>query len=546
MTLPLPPSLPTDENRASARLPIGREWIGRFLARNPFYLVSAALLLFGINRLSIDPSFLGTEEPKLAFNFAALQLYELLLVFVAIVLGVRRVWYDSTLLVVLENGLLLVPFILVTQAILIGKGLATVLCVTGTLMALARFDSLHRWIPQLRLSSRLLGYGGLVLILNLALPIFFRPIIEADVANWEAPGRIGWFFVLPALGALVNLLPRPTHYDDLAPRKSWLPLLMAGMWITGSAVHLGCVGYVAGRVFEPVYLLPILWVAAWTACNRITDLQESPSRQLRSILLYFPMTLPFLALGEWQGQVAFVLMAVNTVLYACLAVRQGGKTPAFQLACISLVGLAAALPLDWGRWVLPDFNRPKAICMATGTYVILQAILSRHPAIGLCGALIAGVTPAFLLGKPLWNEGLQMACTFLLLHSYRWTDRDSRQKSILRFVTAVTLGVHALAWTHSDETFSRVTVSSSAVAILAGYFLFRWLRGYYPPVVLLAAASICLLAVPIQLAIRVFRASPVGLLSIMGSFVLFGAGTILAMNKHRWQQALAKTPSHRH
>ena len=61
---------------------------------------------------------------KLAFNFAALQLYEILLVFVAIVLGVRRVWYDSTLLVVLENLLLLVPFILVTQAILIGKGLA--------------------------------------------------------------------------------------------------------------------------------------------------------------------------------------------------------------------------------------------------------------------------------------------------------------------------------------------------------------------------------------------------------------------------------------
>src|SRR4051794_39163236 len=98
---PQTPSSPDKSNQQPTDLAsrLGRDWIGKFLARNPFYLVSAALLLFGINRLSIDPNFLGAEEPKLAFNFAALQLYEFLLVFVAIVLGLRRVWYDSTLLV---------------------------------------------------------------------------------------------------------------------------------------------------------------------------------------------------------------------------------------------------------------------------------------------------------------------------------------------------------------------------------------------------------------------------------------------------------------
>jgi hypothetical protein len=306
-------------------------------------------------------------------------------------------------------------------------------------------------------------------------------------------------------------------------------------------VHLSCVGYVAGRTFEPVYLLPVLWVAAWTACNRITDFQQHPSSELRALLLYFPVVLSFLGVGQWQGHVSFALMAANVILYAAMAVFQKQKGVAFQLLGISVAGLAAALPLDWGTLVFPDFGRPKAICMALGAYVLLQSFLSRHPAIGLCGALVVGIAPGFLLGKPLWNEGLQLGCTFLLLHSYRWTDQDVKQRSILRFVTAVTLVVHAIAWTHSDETFSRVTVSSSAVAVLAGYFLFRWLRGYYPPLVLLVAGALCLCAVPLQLALRVFRASPVGLLSIMASFVLFGAGTIFAMNKHRWQPALAKT-----
>jgi hypothetical protein len=40
--------------------PAGQKWYWprRILAGNPFYLISAALLLFGINRLSIDPGFL--------------------------------------------------------------------------------------------------------------------------------------------------------------------------------------------------------------------------------------------------------------------------------------------------------------------------------------------------------------------------------------------------------------------------------------------------------------------------------------------------------
>jgi len=70
-------------------------WLRRLLACNPFYLVSAALLLFGMYHVSLDPRFLQSEVARLRFNFSSLQLYEALLVGVAIVLAGRAIWYDA-------------------------------------------------------------------------------------------------------------------------------------------------------------------------------------------------------------------------------------------------------------------------------------------------------------------------------------------------------------------------------------------------------------------------------------------------------------------
>src|SRR5437016_1210731 len=96
-------------------------WLKRALACNPFYLFSAALLLYGFYRISVDPDFLNREVARLVFSFTSLQFYEILLVVTAVFLARRRIWYDSTLLIILENLFLLVPFILISQAALLDK-----------------------------------------------------------------------------------------------------------------------------------------------------------------------------------------------------------------------------------------------------------------------------------------------------------------------------------------------------------------------------------------------------------------------------------------
>src|SRR5579871_2190826 len=91
-------------------------WMRKLFYCNPFYLVSAALLLYGCYRISIDSPFSDQEATHLVFNFTAVQLYELLLAGTAIFLVRRTIWYDATLLFNLENFLVFVPFILISQA----------------------------------------------------------------------------------------------------------------------------------------------------------------------------------------------------------------------------------------------------------------------------------------------------------------------------------------------------------------------------------------------------------------------------------------------
>jgi hypothetical protein len=107
------PGTPQEQNEAIAPFPISPSpqnarrqihyWTKRLLACNPAYLISAALLLYGLYRISLGPLFLSKEVAQLSFNFGSLQCYEVALVVIAIFLWRIGIRYDSLLLVILEN-----------------------------------------------------------------------------------------------------------------------------------------------------------------------------------------------------------------------------------------------------------------------------------------------------------------------------------------------------------------------------------------------------------------------------------------------------------
>src|SRR5262249_9012092 len=151
-----------------------------------------------------------------------------------IVLARRSIWYDSTLLVLLESGLVLIPLILVTQAVLIGPMVALAVGVLTGSLAVVRSAALKRFIGELNLPARLLAWGSLLLAFTLRIPFLFRALIESGTDQWIRPNRFCWLVALPLVQSLANLLPRPQHWGGLEPQRSWLPQLVFALWMSAS------------------------------------------------------------------------------------------------------------------------------------------------------------------------------------------------------------------------------------------------------------------------------------------------------------------------
>jgi hypothetical protein len=186
---PTPPSPPNINAALPPANPVPpfdwRYWARRLLVCNPFFLCSAALLLFGVNRLSLDPSFLGEERANLFFNYGALQSYECLVVVTAIILARRKIWYDAALLAVVENGLVLVPFMLISQGALMSRATGLLLAAGAVCFAAGRSLALRRLFPEFNLPPAALVLGTVQLLMNAVLPVLTTHCSQRS-------GGLGW------------------------------------------------------------------------------------------------------------------------------------------------------------------------------------------------------------------------------------------------------------------------------------------------------------------------------------------------------------------
>ncbi|HXJ58169.1 MAG TPA: hypothetical protein VNU68_16050 [Verrucomicrobiae bacterium] len=508
-----------------------RYWARRLLVCNPFFLCSAGLLLFGVNRLSVDPGFLGDETHNLLFNFFALQGYELMVVLTAVVLSRRRIWYDSALLVVLENGLVLVPFMLISQAALIGGPLATSLTLAGGALAASRFAGVRRWYPQFNLPGRVQWLGGLLLVANVALPRIFRPLMENDVADWHVPDRIGWYVILPVLAAGANLLPRPARYGGLSPERHWLPLFCYGLWVVGSAVHLWCVQHICDLPFTVSQLAPLTFAGVWTLWRRLADCVMRVTPAWEAGILALTALAPLLAVGD--PLMLVVVGGLSTCCYTVLAVT-GNETTRRLARCLAVVSIALVLmgcPLGWGGMLFSGFTRAHAWLGGLTFYVVWCALRSPRPEAGLAGAGLVAIDIARLLGSSGVHWSMQIGFVLVLAHSLRWRDdRHGGVRFLRNCLAAAWVLASALNTRHS--TLAELSpVPAGAIVLLIAWSLAWWWRGERPTVILPGAALLALCAGPGQWLARV---GATGLLALLGSGILFGAGIVAAWTRHRW------------
>lgn len=515
-------------------VPAGK-WL---LTVNPFYLASAVMMLYGLYLVSVDTQLLGQETSQLAFNFSSLQLYECLLVVTAVVLARRRIWFDSTLLVIFENLFAVVPFILISQASFIGADWKWAACGAAVALPLARFTILHRRLPELNLPLNVLALGACLLLVNLTFPLLYREVIEHDNDWWLGIARNFWLYLLPLPMLALNCFPPVvTHGDGPAGWSRW-SFLFLSMWLAGTAAHLHSIAYVDGQKFAPHLVAPLLWAFAWTLRNKLFEVLPFLAPEWRNRLLFLPLLATLPATTSRDTTLFLVLTLANVVVLAHLAYRHRDEPLFEQLALASGFALFAGLPASFGHEFIPDFSRGKAVQLAIAGFALLQATRSARIKHGLLGAVLVGLGTPVLFAKLdyVGPFALQNALLYLLLHSFRWCDTQVCSAHAIRFAVALMWLPHSVVWLRIAGPEVASTIALGASLVLAFSALFHLLDSP-PPRLVLACALANLAFVPTNWTYELLRITPAGHLAVLGSFLLFGAGTALALFRARLMPA---------
>jgi hypothetical protein len=523
-------------DHSTARLP---QRLAKFAVGNPFYLVSAALLLYGIYRGAVDPKFLETESKQVIFNFSALQFYELLLAGTAILLARRSIWPDAALLVKLEALLVIAPFILVSHAVFLGENLGKLLCLMGAVFATLRLATLKWGVPKLRLPGPYLAAGLFIVLLNAALPLVFRAGLEANSEAWHSKHLLLWIVVLPALMALPNLFPFESQSGATILERRWLPFVLYLFWMAGTGVHLVCMNYVDQVNFRKetalqLHLLaPAIWVMTWTLFFRRHDFFPAAGVRAGNAILVVPALIPVLAIGSPSGHVFLALTSLNALLYLAVYLRRGGQLLPLHLSLVSFVAAIASSPIGSGWGILSAFDRGDWIAGGIVLFVLLAGFLSRTPKFGLPAGML------LLLALLKWSEisshgpqlAFNLALAWLLLHGLCWDDKSEPHTSTLRALAIFGWTLQSWFWIYHGT--GAAGVPWTVLAVLIVYCVMRFYGGTEARILIPLAAAFSIAPIPLHSAAMGVKETPAGLVALVSSFILFGLGTAFAIWRSR-------------
>ncbi len=520
-------------------------WLRKLFACNPFYLVSAALLLFGCYHVSIDAPMFNLETARLLFNFTAIQVYEVLLVVTAIFLAHRAIWYDATLLVGLENLLVFVPFIFISLAALIDSRMALAMCLAGGAVAILRFGSLKQWFKQLNLPGALLAVGFTLLALNITLPLVYRCYGEHIIGAYINSGPAHamnlwvWMLVLPVAVALANLLPWPKEAGTLLPEHRWLPWELFSLWIIATCLHLYSLGYVYQFDFRFEQTAPALWLLAWTVCFQLCRNVPDLNFRVKYVLAVPPVLIPLFAIAPESGHPTFLLLtSLNLAAYGGLWLYKRDHRIAGHLLFASALMLVAGLPEAWLHAINLGMTSSRAVALGLVAYLLYWTMCLRDPKLAVLGSLVLGCSVMSLLGSHAnaMHWAFQSGFVFMLVHSLLWNDGKHRGANAVRTWVGVAWVAESFLWMSSSGAKFWMPGISGAI-VLGSYFMAQIFRQKHLHLIVPAASVLVILSGPANAAAVGMLSMPIGLLAVIGSFSLFGFGTAAALTRHLWQKS---------
>jgi hypothetical protein len=374
------------------------------------------------------------------------------------------------------------------------------------------------------------------------LPIIYRHLHETKFGTKIDAGaayefnEVSWLWLLPLLCAMIGVLPCIRSEGELTMQKRWFPVGMFLLWLAGTGVHLYALGYVFDFDLRRELLAPALCVLAWVSYLRLGNFVATPPSSVCRAMLTLPVLTTLLAAGVEESSVFFILTAANAVVLSVVALLQRDNRTARQLLLLTCAILVAAIPREMAAPAMIEFSRGKFIGIAAAAYLLVCAVLSKNPKIGLAGAFAAMVAGGMLRGEHgdtiFWAT--QSGLVFILLHSLRWEDQVVKGAAVFRMFMAGLWVLDSIIWVRTGAAFWQPLLISNivlAACIARRYFLNKW-----QPVVVPVAGALVALCSPVNLGMAQLQTTPVGIIAVIASFLLFAAGTALALTKHRWHE----------
>jgi hypothetical protein len=251
-----------------------------------------------------------------------------------------------------------------------------------------------------------------------------------------------------------------------------------------------------------------------------------------------PLLATLVAISPVGNKVFLSLTLLNAFIYAFACLGEH-KRVALHLLLISLVALVCGFPEDWGRRIFAGFNRAECLVVASAVYGLFWAMRSRNPASGVLGGLIAGIVTGGIMASAnrpdVVHWALQAGLVLLLIHSLRWEDRYHSGAAALRVLASGFWVAHTIVWMHTTGVLWMACCTTAP--LLAAYAVARIITGEWGPRILPIAILLVILSGPTGSGAVKLRTVPLGVLAVIGSFVLFAIGTAAALTRHRWHKA---------
>lgn len=528
-------SIASGKQRTSLRRLIG--WI---VAGNPFYPLSAVLVLLGVFLLSGEEEFFGSETRQLVFNMAAVQIYGLLMVATAIYLNQKQIVYDAVLLAALVSLPILVPFVLISQAASLGRNPMIFGSTAAALCAFAQFEWLRWGMPRLRLSGGFRGFFSAAVGLNLTLPLALNEVHgRLDAVKWffflETFWPLVWYVVLPALVAFAFVIKPPGASNREGVVAKWVPPIWIVASIAATAAQLGGLSFVYSTPWRFSYLYPALWLLAWLVVFRLKSWVHEIPMVVEHALVALPMFVGVIAWNQPEDISVSWLNLANAIAFGIILAAGQRRLLNWVLFCVSVLSWFRVVPLTAVASWSPNLNRIDLILLLASVATFAAGSWRRKPVWGVLSAL-AVIHPLqffWLTSNSEWPVVGQIMLTVWWVHSLRWNFVNGEGR-VLRRVAFGMWCVQSLIWIAFNNGSGPVGLAVFAVVFTGSAACRAWLLRYRRDWVY-AVVSLCVLGT--QFApngLAVVREIPLGLLIVVAGLGSFGFGTLIATRRGQW------------